>query len=220
MILHAIGGLCNRLRAILSYRAAHSDAIDVVWDADEYVSHASWADVFEPLQGVRFVSGRWDEEAYAPCWRAPRGWDYAYRSLRPIRSVQERIDRCIAGLGGDYSAIHARRTDHAPNAALSGLVLESNDAFLSWAQESPRPLFVATDNGETADWFSSRYTRPVHVSARLGGAASRELTDHHRNGSLADAVVDLYVCAGATRFRGTVGSSFTDTIEILRRIRG
>ena len=41
-----------------------------------------------------------------------------------------------------------------------------------------------------------------------------------RHTPVADAVVDLYTCVHASAFKGTHGSSFTDTIWQLRRALG
>ena len=64
MRLHAVGGLCNRLRAILSYLAAH-DTLTVVWEPDEYVSHGRFSDVFGPLDGVTFVGNTFEDTCIA-----------------------------------------------------------------------------------------------------------------------------------------------------------
>ena len=49
--VHVYGGLCNRLRAILS-RLARDGSLKVVWIPDGEIAHAKWADVFEPIEGL------------------------------------------------------------------------------------------------------------------------------------------------------------------------
>lgn len=213
--LHAVGGLCNRLRAILSYRAVHG-AIDVVWMADEYVSHAQWEDVFEPVPGVRFVEGGWTVRDSRVAKDAPTGWQDQYSLLRPTAAVAMRVRNAIGQMGGTYAAVHVRRTDHIPNV---GGEVKPLTYFADWANELSFPIYVATDNGETQAFFRARWPLRAHFGATLGGAEAQGLLDHHRNGALSDAVVDLFVCAEATAFQGTRRSSFTDTIYCLRKLR-
>lgn len=221
MRLHAVGGLCNRLRAVLSYRALHRD-LEVLWRPDEYVSGVRFEDVFDPLEGVRFLSvaAGWDVEDYAPAKDAPEDWEKSYGDLVPVGFLGQRIADTIEGLRGtgslDYTAIHVRRTDHAAAVAFRGEALDPLGAYLDFA--GPGPLYLATDNRETQTWF--RAHRLVYVSAVLRGEQAQDLHDHRRNGTLADAVVDLYVCSMASRFMGTRDSSFTDTIHALRRLYG
>jgi hypothetical protein len=231
VILHAVGGLANRLRAILSYRAAYGP-ITVVWDVNEYVSHGRWDDVFLPLEGVSFdyragwtsqfnhhsLNREWDAEDFAPCKDAPAEWERAYREVRPEPSiVGARIE--IMSAGPPYSAIHVRRTDYVPNTEAHAGRVEPLEDYVLWAENHGRTCFVASDNGETQDFLMKRLLflgAGSFSSCSLPGSESQGLTDHHRNGTLADAVVDLFVCSRAAAFKGSVGSSFTDTIEILK----
>ena len=222
-----MGGLCNRLRAILSYRALHG-SVQVVWDANEYVSHAHFLDVFEPLHGVSFVEGAWDVEDYAPAVGAPEGWELGYAELRPVVEIRSRLIyhlpfygwRCRPDAMILYDAVHVRRTDHVPNVESRGDKVEHMSEFVRWALAGQRDVYVATDNLTTQRGLLLLLEGRGQIGTELPDSADVQgLTDHHRNGTLADAVVDLYVCAGATRFKGTRGSSFTDTIEILRRLR-
>ena len=219
MILHAVGGLCNRLRAILSYRAMQGGLLDVVWDTDTTVSGEPWP--FLPLSGLRFVEGRWDVEDYAPAKGAPNRWERAYVELR----LPDDVTRRIALIHGDYAAVHIRRTDHIPNVEAQGGAVAPLVDYLTFAVAAvDLPLFVATDNGETLAAFAAACRLaalcPIYSSnPAIPGTEAQGLNDPHRNSSLADALVDLYVCAGATHFKGTAMSSFTDTIETLRLLR-
>jgi hypothetical protein len=213
MRLHAVGGLCNRLRAILSVWA--SGHVEVIWDEDEYVSGAHFLDVFRPIHGLDFVSaaGGWDVEAFAPAPGAIPGWENAYRALTPADAIQERLRR---GPPRPYVACHIRRTDHVPNVDTHGGVIRPIEEYVRWAVFSRRPLYLATDNRETQAKVRSMYP-DTWIGCELPESREEQgLTDHHRNGSLADAVTDLYNCAAAAEFLGSVGSSFTDTIETLR----
>lgn len=211
--INVVGGLCNRLRALLSARARYGE-IDVIWEENDVIAFGHFLDVFEPLDGVRFVDGGWDVEAWAPCPDAPPGWEEWFGRLRPTAAVAERI-----GWGRPYAAVHIRRTDHLPNMSQLGHAVEPLDTFISWASRFPL-LYVATDNGETQKLVHSAREGRTFVATWLDGVEDQSLTDHRRNGTLADAVVDLYMCVAATDFMGSRNSSFSDTITTIRRLRG
>lgn len=215
MSLHAVGGLCNRLRALLGWYAVNRGAgtLHVVWQPNEYVSGARFLDVFEPIPGVEFSdAGRWSVEAWGPPSYAPEGWEYGFRLLRPVPSIMSRVV--------DYDkAIHVRRTDHLPDTATHGGDVELLSDWVRWAWQWPdETCYIATDNGETQAELLKAIPRSL-VGAPLGGAEQQGLTDHRRNGTLGDAVVDLWTCSRAGRFLGTRHSTFTTTIETLRRLR-
>lgn len=213
--LHPIGGLCNRLRAMLSYRAAHG-ALDVIWDATADVSGASWLDVFLPLRAIRFVSGGWDHEDYAPRQPQPEEWEEGYLELVPTPEIAATIGAHLSTLRLDhprYVATHIRRGDHVPNYPEP---LPPLEAHARWATLFPGvPLWLAADCEETRQ--KMRVLHKCHTGSWIGGSDVQGLEDHTRNGTLAQAVVDLFMCAKASAFIGTPGSSFTDTIHALRR---
>jgi hypothetical protein len=218
-VLHPVGGVSNRLRAILSYRSVHGH-LSVVWDADEYVSHAEWADVFEPIPGVTFVTGRkWDREDYAPTAGALKGWEAAYVDLHPVESIRRHIASVQNSLSGHYLAAHIRRTDHVPDVLARGEKVKPLEDYVAWANQWPdRSLYIATDNGVTQRKMSELRRRSYFAEA-LPADSEEVRATHARYGTLAAAVTDMFVCAGARGFMGTEASSFTDTIQILRGLR-
>jgi hypothetical protein len=212
MKLHAVGGLCNRLRAILSW----ARPVTVIWEPDEYVSFARFEDVFRPLSGVefRYRVETWDVEAWAPMPGAGAGWEERYRELVTV-------DDYRSPLPGSYVAIHVRRTDQVPDLERHGLRPRTLNHYAAWAHQwQTLPVHVATDNGETQAQLLSLLGSRGIVGRRLEGRALQELHDHRRNGTLHDAVRDLVRCADALHFLGSPHSSFTDTINVLRRFRG
>jgi hypothetical protein len=217
--LRAIGGLCNRLQAILSYRAREREIV-CVWHPDEYVSFARWQDAFEPLEGVTFVD---DGPCHKEDWSiadgrigAWYGWMHGYLEVRPSKAVRERL--AMLPTAG-YVAMHVRRTDHVPNMLSLGIRPESLGDFRAWAAQWPsRGVYLATDNRDTQD---SMMSEPRYFSGTSFNASPelQDIGDHHRNGSLEDAAVDLFMCVQAERFMGSDGSSFTGTIQIMRGFR-
>ena len=237
--LHPVGGLCNRLRAMLSYLAAYEDLV-VYWD-DE-VRH--FLHMFEPMTGVRFAERPIDGLVdWGIASGAPEDWRKHYASLRPLPHLRKRIDASIAAMSktydvGDnsftarsYIAIHVRRTDMTRLVQQTGASpLPTDDEFAQWIQRWAHelPIWLATDNGETQQRYLTdpRFAYPsgnsrVRFLAPMPGNEVLDDAEHHAfNGPQEDAVVDLYVCAAATEFMGS-GSfgTFSGTIEILRGLR-
>ena len=244
-----MGGLCNRLRTILSYRAAYG-SLEVEWLPIQ-VGAGTWDEVFEPLEGVTFVTpGPWtlrhqggpvlvhysimsnewavkselrgqaDEPTWADCnplASAPMGWQTAYRDVRLVPKLREALpDR-------PYSAVHVRRTDHEEMAKSWG-VWEGDDPMYAWIRTDAGPRFyIATDNRHSQD----RYAEAVRVCGGTALVARRiyptlgtPADGENRATPLAHAAIDLFACVRADRFKGTPGSSFTATIELLRSMQG
>ncbi len=124
--------------------------------------------------------------------------------LTPTPSIRERIVNNVKFLN-DFDAIHVRRTDfkgrRIPN--------EEFYAFIDEA-EGKTPIFLAADDVDTQIVFSKKYKGQLRINRAL------KKTYAIRQSTLSDAVVDMFVCAGAKFFMGTDGSSFTKMIELLR----
>jgi hypothetical protein len=210
MILHAVGGLCNRLRAILGHLQAHGP-IEVRWDTDDpAISFEHFYKVFERVDGLTFTknSPTWDVEAWAP----PVGVKCNWSLLRPDKAVLDRVAELRAQIGAPYAAMHIRRTDHRVHAERFG-VYTDDDEFREWACHFEH-LYLATDNGETQRLFpratvNRSFTNPAH----------QHENDRAKAGSLADAVVDLYMCVYAEHFKGSGYSTFSETIQEMRAPR-
>jgi hypothetical protein len=70
-------------------------------------------------------------------------------------------------------------------------------------------IYIATDNKDTQDIFINKYNDRLIIKKII---PSKNL----RQTSVQDAVVDIYICAGAKYFMGSIGSSFTDLINYIR----
>jgi hypothetical protein len=220
MILHAIGGLCNRLQAIVSYRSVHAD-LKVVWQTDAVVSHQHFLDVFDPLHGVEFVKGSWTDEDWDICKGAPSFWQNGYLDLRLREHLQIRVARALEQTGIPFTAMHVRRSDHMKHSAdLGGMTPDS--AFTTWARLMPGRVFLATDNRITRDNFrASLGDRVVSVAEFLRSPPSEDATfpERLRQTSLEDAAVDLFTCSFSRWFMGSNYSTFSMTADVLRGLR-
>jgi hypothetical protein len=228
--LAPIGGLCNRLRQILSYRSEHGQ-IEVLWANSDAVSHGAFLDVFEPLDGVTFTyAGEIDGQdvagadivGYAQVSPGAKpGWEKGYAELRPKAHVIARVKELVAKLDPTWSpeakrgppsfnAIHVRRTDHADHAPKFGHST-SDQELLGWHRGRTRPLYLATDNPETVA-FLERAAGPLVVNRVPEKVQGYE----KRAGTLFDAAVDLFTCVEAWDFMGCWMSSFSETISLMR----
>lgn len=205
-MIRARGGLANRLRVVLSRWPG-----PVIWEPHHECCDASFLDVFERVDGLD-VRDRGDGvETTDP----DRPWAHHLSKIRPRAEIQSRIDALKASMG-TYDAMHMRRTDHVENARKSGRYTPTED-FTKFAMSCDGPLYLATDNGRTqrdmAEILGSRLVIGTHIS---------DLGDGHNGGdgirhtTLADAVVDVWVCAGARKFMPSGESSFSDLIQLLR----
>ncbi len=208
--LHVYGGICNRLRTILSWRRAVQDDLVVAWIPDGEIHNERFTDVFEPLDGVTFVDApedgwpkRLDVHPNAYGWEA----DWCTVQLKESTTL----------LDGLFCAMHIRRTD-CTFMQIEERTWQSDAAYVQWAKARPeRRVYIATDNGTTqrkiGDALNDRIViyHPIDAEdSQMGGV---------RHTSLHQAWTDVLNCSRAAAFMGSGSSSFTTTIETLRRMR-
>ena len=218
MIVHAIGGLANRLRVVLSHLATHGP-IGVVWVPDGEIAGARFEDVFMPLAGVTFYYHATGASCRTcdPAQFAPAGWEESYRKLHMRPEYRDKLNAIRPP--EPYSAIHVRRTDHSAIAAQDPT---RDEEFVEFIHHAYRLVYIATDNGTTQRQYINTvletgrtpvYVAPIHEHERQDMSGQRNTT-------LADSAIDLFACAGAYTFEGTRHSSFSNTAMMLKRIGG
>jgi hypothetical protein len=206
------GGLCNRIRVLLSWlKKARADGQQLVvyWPITVHCN-GSFIRCFESIPGVHVL-----QREPEPGRRLDyRGWDACgpleISALRPSQTIKERIELIRATLGSEYDAVHIRRTDLP--AERDGNYIPDSEFEQFIADAADAPVYLATDNAATQRHFLETFS-PAKIRI------ATKITD--RDGSLRQtpldiAVIDLFMCAGATYFKGTVGSSFTEMIETMR----
>jgi hypothetical protein len=217
MIVEAIGGLCNRLRVVLSYLEAYRH-VDVIWRPNGEIAGARFEDVFQPLQGVRFFSD-YDESVPRTTDALPGvSWSHRLRDVFLLSRIHA-IWRDMRNVYPQYDALHVRRTDLETHR--KGM-LPPEDEWIWWAHGQPGPVYLATDNGTTQQEYVGALDRAGVEVFYLIKIEEHPLQNEsgHRNTTLADAAIDLFMCGGSRGFKGTAGSSFSDTAEMLRNLRG
>jgi hypothetical protein len=215
--LHAIGGMCNRLRAILSRLTMYGE-LEVCWRTDQIVSFGHFEEIFQPIEGLTFrPDSSCAEESLHAHPDAAYGWEAIYTQLKPKDALLGRIARLKPDY--DYSAVHIRRTDNHHVLNTLGLPQTTDGEFIEWIKKAPGPLYLATDNGVTQRRMLNACAlidKEVIVAETLlidTGSEDKRYT------SLDTAVVDLFMCGGSSYFMGSrFSSSFTNTINILRAL--
>lgn len=220
MIVQAAGGLCNRLRVVLSWHSEDPSA-RFVWKRDGEIAGATFLDVFEPVDWLTWASQdeRADVVTCDPCPDARVGWERDYRALtlRPYwQSEWGRLREMRP-----YSAIHVRRTDHLEYARSLGNETYASE-FVEWLGRSKLRVFVASDSHsaqkEARGWVDQCGRASFHSCAIKSHAY--ENMGGRRNTELGYAAVDLFTCAGAVEFMGTRESSFSNCVTMLRSMGG
>lgn len=238
LVIVAVEGLCNRLRATLSYRlVAHEQGrpLHVIWRKDDYCP-GHFLDVFLPIPGVKFFKSPPNGASLAslhaatdthPSVKATPNEAYSYAPLTPSDALRQAIAQQLATCGQSFAAMHVRRTDLFTAVPASQHTQDAE--FEAWAdslvprvneRRAPRHkdgvcIFVATDNAETQQRFLSTYGDAAKVHKRIKPSGALRQT------ALAEAVVDLFVCAAASLgFMGSHYSSYSDAIRFLRAAHG
>mmetsp|Transcript_27742 Transcript_27742/g.84676 ORF Transcript_27742/g.84676 Transcript_27742/m.84676 type:complete len:286 (+) Transcript_27742:161-1018(+) len=246
----AEAGLCNKLRSVLSYRLVAQQRgrrLVVLWRRGPFCD-AEFSDLFEPLSGVTFISDAADLAQTSQSALEREGGPSAasvydshpqikytdaetemYRALVPLPSLREAVVGVVGSFNGPFVAVHMRRTDHSmmfgdrtPDSAFC--------TFLD--RHTPLPIFLATDNADTQRALLRRYPDRIRVVAPIQPSPLSDPVGEEfeaadvcsagasRHTSIQYAVVDLFTCVEATHFMGTYLSSFSDTIYLIRRMRG
>jgi len=221
--INAIGGLNNKLRVLLSYLHEYNEGkypnkkLRIIWIKANDCPDI-FPNLFEPLDNVELIYNTDNIHRpyiYETTTKAINN-EYInkkyYNLLKPIKHIQTNIDTLKNQLGDDYIACHIRRTDMIELYAKYNIQGIPDDEYIKFINSYPTNLkiYIATDNNITQNIFIKLYNDRL-IYKKI------EKSNKLRQTSLDDAVKDMYVCAGAKYFMGSVRSSFTDTINYLRQ---
>jgi hypothetical protein len=123
--LVVVCGLCNRLRALLSYRLCFMEMglpLTVQWESTECCP-GFFEDLFEPLSGVVIISRRnllegvdWTNHSahdFHPAIKMRRQLETrCFADLHARMHIQAKVSRMVRHCGERFIALHIRRTDH------------------------------------------------------------------------------------------------------------
>ena len=226
IVIKPTGGLCNRLRCIFRFLPVikeENKRLVVLW-IENGECPGFYLDYFEELENVTFIQNPTSEELkkykidyeghgmngkfrnkeakYLEC-------NYYDLKLKPY--MIEQIEKNIEMLENDYIACHIRRTDHS-SLAKKNNVYTSDKEFYDYIDNSKaKNVYVATDNRKTQDMMLSKYQGKIKVM---------KLIDENqglRQTTLEDSIIDLFMCINAKEFKGSGWSSFSGTIDKIRK---
>ena len=218
-------GLCNRLKILLSYLyQLHNNKfgnkkLRIIWNINDDCPDI-FNNLFEPFENVDMAYDNKniyfiDLNLYT-CNNI--NTDYIshnyYKLLKPLPHIQENIDntkKLLQKSNPAYIACHIRRTDILKLYEILNITTYLSDQdYMHFINQYPSnvKVYIATDNYETQQKFINFYGNRL-IYKKI------ESSSNLRQTSLQDAVVDMYICAGAKYFLGSI-SNFTDMINQLR----
>jgi len=212
-------GLNNRLRVILSYlylANKENKKLKIIWSVSDPQCLGRFDQLFEPLPNttIKYINDEnneeYDVETYGRNNEEYEKENY-YSLLKPLPEIQIKIDNIKEKLGSNYIACHIRRTDALKyNWYVDNLINDSE--YINYINQYLKDLkiYIDTDCKDTQKKFIDIYGDRI-IYQKI------ENNDNFRQTSLENAVIDMFVCAGATYFMGSNMSSFTDTINNLRK---
>jgi hypothetical protein len=134
-----------------------------------------------------------------------------YKLLIPKKEIQLQIDETIKLLNYNYIACHIRRTDAVLVKKYKD-GMKTDKEYMKFIKKFKNlKIYIATDCKHTQEKFIKKYPNRIIYK-------EIQQTNQLRQTSLQDAVKDMYICANATYFMGSV-STFTDSIIELRKIK-
>jgi hypothetical protein len=220
--IFARDGLNNKIRVMLAYlyvANVENKKLRIIWIKDEQCPD-NFDNLFEPINNIEFIYTETipkDIIDYNIGWTPEDRYlkNNYYKYLKPVKSIQNDIDNIKNLLKNDYISCHIRRTDIVTlkNYFGSHFNMNLDTEYITFIDQYPKNLniYIATDNQDTQQKFIDIYGDRI-IYKKI------DKTNNLRQTSLQDAVKDMYVCAGAKYFMGSPWSSFTDSINEIRKL--
>tara|TARA_Y100000389_G_scaffold204376_1_gene256581 strand:+ start:3170 stop:3847 length:678 start_codon:yes stop_codon:yes gene_type:complete len=208
------GGLSNYLRVIFSYyqyTRENNIELNVIWKKTPYCP-GDFLDYFEPIPHVTIKTNRFGAEKirYKGC-KPLKNYQPKYDKLKLKQYMEKIIIDKLDILNKNYISVHIRRTDHV-RAAKGQNVFTTDEEFIDFLDKSDnnKNIYIATDNKNTYDKFSKIYKDRIKFKYH-------KVIPQHRQTSLQDAIIDIYMCVYSDDFKGSGYSSFSDLIKRVKK---
>ena len=182
-------GLCNQLRALLSYRSeslSQGKMLVLHWQRTAACT-AKYCELFEPMEGCLVVDDASDfdhihpqlaklppqifpsEYGLHPSVLGTEAETQMWRALKPLPALRARIADKLSALGPSFVAVHVRRTDHMKEAGQMELArksggLTTDDSFVDFLERHAAPsdhIYVATDNALSQRALQKRFGEQI-----------------------------------------------------------
>lgn len=218
IVIYPTGGLCNKLRATLSYILASkklNKQLIVIWDITEFCP-GYFLDYFEPIENIIFLKDNSQNLKldYNDCRWHPDFCPYnvdIFKELKLLPTIMNEVNDQIILLENNFVAIHVRRTDHVELAKNNNCYTSDEDFFNFIDKSQINNIYIATDNKDTFDLFYNKYSNRIKILY-----TSDFNNNKLRETSLKSAIIDLYTCVYSKKFKGSGYSSFSSTIDFIK----
>lgn len=139
------------------------------------------------------------------------------RSLKPIKTCLDEINRVSAGFDRSIVGVHIRRGDAVKSTLAPKFLVSSDQAFIDEMtaiikKNNRATFFLATDCDTTQKMFQSHFGDRIIVNDRKRFVSSNWLQQKENQ---SDAVVDLWLLSRTSRIIGNNWSSFSSTAALL-----
>lgn len=207
------GGLGNRLRVVISYYIKYiknkDEKLIVIWRLDK-LCNGYFQDYFEPIPNVEFRTHN-DPSLKINYKGCSRIGSVDFSLIKPLPHIENKINEKRNLLNNNYIAIHVRRTDHIAAATKRG-AFTTDEEFFKFIDDNINDscLYVATDNIDTYTIFQEKYKDKMKFPYHKDRGT-------YRNTTLEDAIIDIYLCTYAKKFKQSGWSTFSGVIENLRK---
>jgi hypothetical protein len=219
IVVCGISGLGNKIRVLLSYMykaRKENKKLIFYWRYEDSTCPEYYNNLFENIPDVEIrTMNKYNIFCYIICnyigyYEENKEYiNHKYNLLlKPIPILYDKINIYKQHLHNNYIACHIRRTDSIGHVSFKHKTDEEYMKFID-SHDNKLKIYIATDNRDTQDLFIKKYGDRLYIKPIIP-------SDKYRQTSVQDAVIDIYVCAGANYFMGTDGSSFTDTINNIR----
>ena len=221
--LQPIGGLCNRLRVLLSYKYEyHNKKINVYWIVKPECP-GFFLDYFEPIENVEFFHSIPKDvkilkehitckgsKPYINSVNNEEILKCIFSNLVLKQGLQDKINKIIKDNYNDkYISCHIRRTDHLKAFEKDNRTCDND--FINFLKKNKGNIYIATDNLDTQKIFYEKFKERIPYIKFI------EKSDKLRQTSIEDSIIDLYICASSNKFMGTYYSSYSGFIKRLQK---
>ena len=217
------GGLCNRLRFILSYlkeliekNELENTKIYIVWVVNQ-ACNGKLVNYIQPIQNVYFIkkTENLNIDIFSSSIVKSQINKNFLQNL-PLKlndSIYKKIKNMIIQLENNYISLHIRKTDLEYYMIKNRNQKIMYDDFIKYIKENKgKKVYLATDNEETQTKFKKMFKHRLYVFKNI------ESSNQLRQTNLEHTIIDLFVCGLSNKFMGTTKSSYSCFIKYIYKL--
>ena len=218
------GGLCNRLRFILSYlkeliekNKLDNTKIYIVWVVNE-ACNGKLENYIKPIKNVYFIKKTENlniDISSSSIVKSQNDKNFLFNIPFKLNEfIYKKIKNIIINdLENNYISLHIRKTD------LEYYMIKNTnkkllyDDFIKYIKENKgKKIYLATDNQKTQNKFKKMFKNRIYVFKDI------ESSNNLRQTNLEHTIIDLFICGLSKKFMGTKKSSFSCFIKLIHKL--